>query len=311
MSKKIDPTFQSAKLTTFTGGIAEYLNEKREALETIAHKGVDVDKFVKWVAVAASENEKIAQCTSSSIYKCLLQAIDFGVSLNPAQQEAYLIPRKTKCTLLVDYKALIRLAIEARPDLESVSSRIVYAEETCEIDRGTANSIKHLAHIGGNRGEPVHVYVIFRYKSGSVQFDDMPYQEYLDWLAANKSVTMYRRNGSLVVNPDSPHVKSPKEMAKKMLIRRALKLIGARKGTSLQKVISHEDRADSGKVLDADIDTLEEIREEPQRQLVAAEVEESLPGGAGNGEAEVEVEVRRVEKQNSKGARKVRAEARI
>lgn len=63
----------------------------------------------KYAVMAVQKNPKILDCTAHSIYTAVSLVAMSGLTLNPTQSLAYLIPRGGVCTLSVSYRGVLEL----------------------------------------------------------------------------------------------------------------------------------------------------------------------------------------------------------
>lgn len=177
-------------------------------------KHLKVDKFVRVILTAMNTTPALATCTMASVAQCVLDAAQMGLLIN--KREAHLIPFKDKdkgtvvCTLIPDFKGLCKLAIQSG----SVSN--IHADKVCEhdefeYDRGIV--AKHKIDFKKDRGEAYAYYCIVRMKDGGEKAEAMN-KEDVDKIRARSKAAK-----------SGPWVSDYDEMAKKTVLRRALKTI--------------------------------------------------------------------------------------
>ena len=170
------------------------------------------DRFVRIALTALTKTPRLAECEQASFFECLLTLSQLG--LEPDGRLAHLIPFRnnrrgvTECTLIVDYKGLVALAIR--------SGRIanIHADKICNedeflFDRGEI--VRHRIDFKKPRGDAYAYYALVRFKDGTEQAEVMTMDE----------IESIRRR-SRAAN-DGPWVTDFNEMAKKTVFRRLTK----------------------------------------------------------------------------------------
>ena len=134
--------------------------------------GMDAGRFVRIAMTALRVNPKLAACEPRTIITSIVQAAQFGLTINDGLGLAYLIPRKRKgwareeCTLQVGYKGLRVLA--RRADKERVVfGRVVYANDKFRLSYAPP-AIEHEPTLTGKTGEPIGAYAA-SYRDGKLE----------------------------------------------------------------------------------------------------------------------------------------------
>ena len=70
-----------------------------------------VGGFISNVLITVAENEALQRCTPVSIIAAALRAATMRLSVDLTSGQAYLVPFKDRCTLVVGYRGLIHLAL--------------------------------------------------------------------------------------------------------------------------------------------------------------------------------------------------------
>jgi len=113
-------------------------------------------------------NELLRKCDPKSIYNAVVNIAATGATLNPALQQAYLIPRKGKCCLDFSYRGLIQLAVDSGSVLDMDAS-CVYENDTFSFEYGLDPKLKHIPALG-DRGAFTYVYAKAILLSGIKKF---------------------------------------------------------------------------------------------------------------------------------------------
>lgn len=193
----------------------------REAmLKDLLPKGMSVAKFQAIVVSAVADNMDLLDCDRGSLLKSCLQAAELGLSLNKSMAEADILKvwnsraKRNEAQFRPRYKGLMKLALQGG-DVLKIESRIVYANDTFEVEEGIDPRITH-KHGLGNRGEMIGAYCVWKLRNGESQFEVMSKDEILAIRDRSSSKT---KEGTVV----GPWVTDPAEMWRKTVVRRATK----------------------------------------------------------------------------------------
>lgn len=159
----------------------------------------------------------IANNNPTSLVHAMANVAAIGLSLNPAEGLAYLVPRKGKVCLDPSYKGLVKLATDSGGIL-FVQAHCFYANDTWE-NRGTEREPLHdrddFAPLE-ERGEFRGVYCVAKTRDGSYLVTTMTAEEI--YKIRDKSSEAHKGGRG------SPWDDWATEMAKKTVVRRASKL---------------------------------------------------------------------------------------
>jgi recombination protein RecT len=190
-------------------GLKELINSDsmREQFARALPKHLSPERFSRVAITALSRTPKLMDCTPASLMKCLLDLSAMG--LEPDGRKAHLIPYKTECTLVIDYKGLVEL-IRRSGDVTSLR-----AETVCEKDGFNWHNgeIDHAINWRENRGKVQAVYAEAVMKTGEKQTAVMTREEV-------EAIRGRSRAGS-----SGPWVTDWAEMAKKTVVRRLSKML--------------------------------------------------------------------------------------
>lgn len=101
---------------------------------------------------------KIALQNPQSLKNAILNVASVGLSLNPAEREAYLVPRKGSICLDVSYIGFVNAAVSSGA-LKYVVSKVVHENDKFEFN-GMGQEPTHKFEPFGDRGPAVGVYVV-------------------------------------------------------------------------------------------------------------------------------------------------------
>jgi len=171
---------------------------------------------------------KAAQENQASLAQAITNVAAIGLSLNPAEKQAYLIPRnvkegnlwKTKVFLEPSYTGLIKLATDSG-SIEWAQADCVYANDEF-IDNGVGEKPTHKYNaFSKDRGDFVGVYCVAKTHTGDYLTNIMDANAISSVMERSESVKKYRQNNNS--GHGGPWISDFKEMAKKTVIRNAFK----------------------------------------------------------------------------------------
>lgn len=202
---------QGGKPATLKGVVKSMEGEIAKALPST----ITPERFTRMVLTAISTNPKLETCTQRSFLGAMMQCAQLGLEPNTLGQ-AYLVPYKNKgvdeVQLQIGYQGLIDLAYRSG-EVEVIQSHIVYANDTFEYEYGLNPKLTHVP-ADGDRGEMVKVYAMFKLKDGGFGFEVMSIDD------VRKHAKTYSKSYSY---SSSPWVTNFEEMAKKTVLKKALK----------------------------------------------------------------------------------------
>lgn len=164
------------------------------------------ERFCRIAITALSRTPKLQECTQESVMRCLLDLSALG--LEPDGRRAHLIPYGRECTLVVDYKGLVELAMRS-----GVIAKL-HADTVCDNDAfeySMGEVTKHSIDWKQPRGEMYAAYAMAQTKTGERFFAVMSKDE----VEAIRNRSRAGKSG--------PWVTDFAEMAKKTAFRRLAK----------------------------------------------------------------------------------------
>jgi recombination protein RecT len=192
--------------------VKEHINSEafREKLRVALPKHLTPERFAGVALTQINTNPGLLNCTQESLFKCLLQLGQIG--LEPDGRRAHLVPFGKECTLLIDYKGLVELALR-NGDVARIHADVVYESEVEAGDfiynRGRVE--KHNKSLMPNRGNVVAAYAEVEFLNGSAKAEVMTHEEIEAIRTEAKSAN------------SMPWTKHWNEMAKKTVFRRLAK----------------------------------------------------------------------------------------
>lgn len=151
---------------------------------------------------------KIARANPKSLESAILNIAAIGISLNPASQHAYLVPRSGAICLDISFQGLKKIATDSGA-IEWAKVELVYDADEFKWN-GPVEAPIHTADPFGERGKLKGGYCIAKLPCGGVMIEVMSIDEINKVRETSKA-----KNG--------PWVNWFDEMAKKTIIKRAFK----------------------------------------------------------------------------------------
>jgi len=178
----------------------------RNEIAKVLPKHMTPDRMARVALTALRRVPKLRECTPESFFKCMMDLSSWG--LEPDGRRAHLIPYKTECTLILDYKGIVELAMRSGK-IAKIHADIVCENDDFVFDRGEV--VRHQIDFRGPRGEVYAVYCLVTFKDGSEKAEVMSRDDV-------EAVRKRSRAGS-----SGPWQTDWNEMAKKTVFRRCSK----------------------------------------------------------------------------------------
>lgn len=234
MSNKIRPDAQAREEMAVA-----IKNAKRKFDAQNKHGLLSFEQEARFALQAMANNTFILKCDPSTVTDSMVHLAAMGLSLNPASQQAALIPRwNTKanrydCTASPMYRGLMKLATDTGL-INNITAEVVFEceEDTFDVDLGSNPYLKHkpklfagsaerkidLVNLDANKA--IGAYCIAHFsKSDKPHITVMDIGEIMSVARASDAFNP-RKKGK---EPSGPWVYWAGEMIKKAVIRRATK----------------------------------------------------------------------------------------
>jgi len=170
--------------------------------------------FAMQLLKANSFLQKIAMSNPQTLQYAVLNVASVGLSLNPVEKHAYLVPRNGSVCLDISYMGLIHLLVESG-SIKWMQSELVKENDTF-IFEGVGREPTHEFNAFGDRGEVLGVYCVAKTEDG----------EYLTSLMSKGECYQIRNRSEAWKRKQSGPWKTDEgEMMKKTVIKRAFKLL--------------------------------------------------------------------------------------
>lgn len=183
-------------------------------------KGIGFAREAEFAIQILSGNDyamKIAMGNKQSVADAITNISAIGITLNPAEKKAYLVPRKGGICLAISHIGLLHLAIESG-SIRWGQARLVYEKDHFELNGLDKQPTHTFQPFSKDRGEIVGVYVSVKTADGDYLTEAMSTEEvnairdrsdaWKSWISKQKSC---------------PWVTDWGEMAKKTAVHRGHK----------------------------------------------------------------------------------------
>lgn len=255
--------------------LKELFEKSKGAIAAVLPKHVTADRLMKIALSLTSKDGNLLACNQMSVLRCVVGAASVGLEVGGLLGEAYLVPFKGECTLIIGYKGLIKLARQSG-EIKSIRARVVYKADEFQVEYGLRETITHKPNLESQDlkdEDIVAVYAIAEYKDGEPQFEVM-----------TRAQVDKIRGRSASAN-SGPWVTDYAEMAKKTVIRRLSKVmpLSPEKAQAYTQAIAHENASDNGEkspIIDVPFMGDEEPVSEAPKDRVASLTERVAMNGA-------------------------------
>jgi recombination protein RecT len=165
MSQEIVPFEKRYK--NFAGTLEQMKGQLAKALP----KHLTPDKMVRIVLTAVQKTPKLLDCTRESVLGAIVTCSQLGLSPDGVLGEAYLIPFKDQCQLIIGYQGLMKLARQSG-QVSNIYAFPVHEGDEFRWSLGLDPDITHVPSDDPEREskEITHVYAVAKLKDGGTQF---------------------------------------------------------------------------------------------------------------------------------------------
>lgn len=176
----------------------------------------------------------VARLNPDSLHTAISNVASIGITLNPAQNFAYLVPRKVnkELTICLDisYRGLTKLATDTGL-IKALKAEIIYENDDFQY-KGFHNRPEFKADVFGNRGSVIGVYAMALMTDGSVLVETMTIDEIEKIRDDSEAYKFAKEKGGWSLD-NTVWIKYPGEMSKKTVIKRAYKTLPTSRGTEI------------------------------------------------------------------------------
>ena len=199
--------------------IVEYSNQLEKYKESFAKvlpPHMTVDKLTRMAESAVRINEKLLQCERGSLMRSIMTGAILGLEIDGVTGQAFLVPFKGKCQLIIGYKGYITLAFNSGYLLEG---RTVRTNDRFAFEYGLAPYLTHAypspTATEADRGDVIASYSVARHETRTLStFKVCTLDQILSARDQSQGYQYAKSKGG-----DSPWITDFDEMAKKTAIR--------------------------------------------------------------------------------------------
>jgi recombination protein RecT len=138
--------------------VAVYDKKIKDAFLQVADEKTYLKEII-FAKQAFDASESLQKCSPASMRNSIVNVALTGATLNPALQQAFLIPRKGKACLDFSYRGLTQIAISSRGVLD-IDASVVYEKDEFQYQLGLNPDLFHRPFMGPDRGPMRYVYAV-------------------------------------------------------------------------------------------------------------------------------------------------------
>jgi len=227
-----------------------YLPSMQEQLKTALPPHVTVEKFLRVAMTALQQNSDLLKYDRNSLFAAVVTSAQLGLLPDAQLGEAYFVPFKGKVTLVPGYRGLLKLARQG--DIGYVEAEIICENDKTLYVLGDESRFESIVN-WRDRGEPVAVYAVAKYRDGGIAARVVMTKGEVDTIRGRSQAA----NGPAWSDNYT-------EMAKKTALRRLAKLLplSTTANNAFRLSELHEELAKGGRVIEGTV--VEEESEQPQ-----------------------------------------------
>jgi len=196
--------------------IQTLLNKMKDEFRKVLPETIKPDRLIRIALTEMRMNPRLFDASKESLLGALMVSAQLGLEPG-ALGYCYLVPYQNKKTgqleiqFQLGYKGILEL-VRRSGQVENIEARVVYEKDKFDFEYGLNPKLTHKPALK-ERGKPVAVYAIARFKSGATAFDIMS----VDEIEAIKKRSKSPEYG--------PWVTDWEAMAKKVIIKRLCKYL--------------------------------------------------------------------------------------
>jgi recombination protein RecT len=141
--------------------------------EVLGPFGMDARRYLLLAQRSVIHNPKLMECTALSVATSIVEAAIRGLEIGSVEGQAYLVPFKGECQLIIGYRGFSLMAW--RDANITIQSECVYAKDEFKVVKGLHPSLVHVPYIdpkgdAGKRGVLIAVYAVATLPDGRQRF---------------------------------------------------------------------------------------------------------------------------------------------
>lgn len=257
-----------------TATMQDYVKKMEGEIARALPSVITPERFTRMVLSAISSTPDLAKCTPKSFLGAMMNAAQLGLEPNTPLGQAYILPYRNRDVLEAEfqlgYKGMIDLAYRSG-EVEVIQCHVVYKNDQFECCYGLEPKLSHIP-ADGERGEAVKVYAMFKTKDGGFGFEVMSMDD------VRKHAAQYSKSYN---SNYSPWKKNFEEMAKKTVLKKALKYAPLKsdfvRGVSTDESIKYDVAEDMTEVNNEKVIEVEAVSVDENTGEVFGNLDEDLP----------------------------------
>lgn len=190
--------------------IMQVMEGMASRLASVATKHLTPEKLLKMIGVQMQRVPKLGNCTPISVLDCAMTCSELGLAPG-VLGDAYLVPYKETCTLVIGYRGLLKLARRSG-HLSTIQAEVVREGDEFQYRLGMEAALNHIPK-SEDGAKMTHVWAMAKFRDGSFQFVVLRATE----VEAIRKRSKAGNNG--------PWVTDTGEMWKKTALRRLCKML--------------------------------------------------------------------------------------
>lgn len=233
-------------------------------ITAILPKHIDFHRMKQLFVLSAKNTPKLLDCDPGSLIKALFTASSMGLEPDPYFGQVYLLPYGKNVQVIPGYKGLLQL-VRNSGEITSITAQAVHQNDEFAYDMASGQRPSHKPNLFSERGPAVAYYCIANFRDGGFHFELMTKEE-VD--------AIKKRSAAVSSGRSTPWNTDYDEMAKKTVIRRAVKRLPISLDRYARVAVMADDAAAMGKKFNVDQstgepDTIDIWAEEVQEQEAA------------------------------------------
>ena len=227
---------QSGVAVSPVATIRGLLEKSKAQIAAALPKHMTPDRMLRVVMTSIQRTPALLDCDVTTLIGAVIQSAQLGLEPDGVLGHAYLVPfynnkkGRKECQFIPGYKGLIDLARRSGQVI-NITSHVVYEDDSFSYEYGLEEKLEHKP-ARGNRGKPVAVYAVARFKDGGYHFEVLSVED----VEKTRKVSKAGQSGPWESNWD--------EMARKTAIRRLAKYLPL--SVEFARAASLDEAADRG-----------------------------------------------------------------
>lgn len=261
--------------------IQTLLNKMKDEFRKVLPETIKPDRLIRIALTEMRMNPRLFDASKESLLGALMVSAQLGLEPG-ALGYCYLVPYQNKKTgqleiqFQLGYKGILEL-VRRSGQVENIEARVVYEKDKFDFEYGLTPKLVHKPALPAlkERGKPVAVYAIARFKGGSTAFDIMSVDE----------IEAIRKRSK---SPDyGPWQTDWEAMAKKVIIKRLCKYlplsVDVQRGLAVDETtkVARKDMQDEEEIIyEADLTDWDKVITVEAKEVPIKEVpQDTVPQG--------------------------------